>query len=645
MNNRDIIELFVPGRLCLFGEHSDWAGANRAFNADVLPGRAIVCGTQEGIYATAEKSELFSVNYVLDNNEGDESFSCVMDADTLRAEAHKGKYYSYVAGVASYICEWYHVGGLKITITRRNLPLKKGLSSSAAICVLVAQAFNQIYKLNLSTLGIMNIAYLGEQRTPSRCGRLDQACAFGSVPVSMEFDGSEIRAERISVKQPLHIVFADLNAKKDTVKILADLSHAFPFPRSDDDLKLHELLGKDNLEITARAMEYMKNGEVRKLGELMTYSQRLFDEKAAPLCPDELSSPVLHKVLSDETIRSLTYGGKGVGSQGDGTVQFLAKNEDCRQKLISYLESMGMNAFSLTVKPTQDVRKAIIPLAGFGTRMYPLTRFIKKEFCPVVDSDGLAKPALLVLLEELDAAEIEEICLIINPADKALYDSLLFASLSDRHYSALPAQMQQYEQKYQRIIKKIRFAYQETPKGFGHAVFQAAEFAGNEPVLLLLGDTVYKTGSGVSCAKQLLEAYNRCGKPVVAIQSADIEHIDNFGVFSGVWENPQETVMRCTRIAEKPGIDYARDYLSVHCSDGDKVFSAFGCYVLTQKVFERLKFMIDNSILNAKGEVEFTDALAHVAETDDVFALRINGSSYDLGNADAYRKAVSEFGK
>lgn len=642
MNNSSRIELFVPGRLCLFGEHSDWAGANRAFNADILPGRAIVCGTQEGIYATAEKSELFSVDYALDNQE-DVSFSCPMDAEALRLEAHTGKYYSYVAGVASYICEWYHVGGVKITITRRDLPLKKGLSSSAAICVLVAQAFNQLYNLNLSTLGVMNIAYMGEQRTPSRCGRLDQACAFGNVPVAMEFDGSEISAERISVKKPLYFVFADLNAKKDTVKILADLNSAYPFPRRDEDRKLHELLGADNRDITGRAVEYIKNGETEKLGALMTYAQQLFDEKAAPLCPEELTAPVLHSVLRDENIRSMTCGCKGVGSQGDGTAQFLAKDRENQLQLIQYLESRGMTAFALTIKPAQAVRKAIIPLAGFGTRMYPATRFIKKELCPVADSDGLVKPALLVLLEELDSAGIEEICLIINPGDRALYESLLFTPLSDRHYSSLPAQMQRYEQKYQRMIKKIRFAYQNEPRGFGHAVYQAAEFVGDDPVLLLLGDTIYKSGSGVPCTKQLLDAFEQYGKPVVAIQSVELERVGSYGVFAGAWENQQETVMRCSKIAEKPGIDYARDYLSVHTAAGDRVFGAFGCYVLTRKIFARLKTMIDSNIVNAKGEVELTGAIAWAAGEDEVFGLKVNGRSYDLGNANAYRLAVSEF--
>ena len=168
----ETIELFVSGRLCHFGEHSDWAGTNRTVNSEIVPGCAIVTGTQQGIYARAKKSDVFSVTSTLEElKEG--SFECPMDLESLSATAHQGGYFSYVAGVASYMCEWYNVGGVSIEITKRDLPVKKGLSSSAAICVLVAQAFNQLYNLNLNTRGIMNIAYWGEQRTPSRCGRVE----------------------------------------------------------------------------------------------------------------------------------------------------------------------------------------------------------------------------------------------------------------------------------------------------------------------------------------------------------------------------------------------------------------------------------------------------------------------------------------
>ncbi|MCI7350158.1 MAG: hypothetical protein MSH60_05320, partial [Ruminococcus sp.] len=355
------IELFVPGRLCLFGEHSDWAGTNKAFNSEIVPGHAIVTGTQQGIYATACKADSFKVSSTIDEFCG-ESLDCPMDVVLLKETAKKGGFFSYVAGVASYMCEWYHVSGIEVKITKMDLPMKSGLSSSAAICVLIAKAFNELYNLHLNTMGIMNIAYWGEQRTPSRCGRLDQACAFGTTPVSMTFDGNEIDVKRITVKEPLYYVFADLMAGKDTIKILADLNQAYPFPHNDKERKVIEALGKDNEMIVSRASEYITNGDAAALGCLMTEAQEIFDSKVAPMCPDELTAPVLHKTLADQNIKSLVFGGKGVGSQGDGTVQFLAKDKKCQEELVRYLsEELGMTSYPLTINPKVAIRKAVIP--------------------------------------------------------------------------------------------------------------------------------------------------------------------------------------------------------------------------------------------------------------------------------------------
>ena len=138
-------------------------------------------------------------------------------------------------------------------------------------------------------------------------------------------------------------------------------------------------------------------------------------------------------------VKSLTYGGKGVGSQGDGTVQFLAKDTKTQKELVTYLQKeKGMTAYSLTLKPSTAVRKAVIPVAGFGTRLYPETRGVKKEFCPVVDRDGLVKPAILILLEELDRIDISEICLIVNNDDKPYYEDFFMKPLEIEHYNKLP---------------------------------------------------------------------------------------------------------------------------------------------------------------------------------------------------------------
>ncbi len=642
----EIIKLFVPGRLCLFGEHSDWAGMNKTMNSGIVPGCAIVTGIEQGIYGTARKSDVFSVTSSLPEYHGS-SFTCEMDMLKLRNAAREGGFFSYVAGVASYMCEWYHVGGMHLEITGMDLPIKSGLSSSAAICVMVTKAFNQLYELHLNTLGIMNMAYWGEQRTPSRCGRLDQACAFGVNPVAMTFDGNELDVDRITVKKPLYYAFADLNAGKNTVKILADLNRAYPFANTEQERRLQEALGNDNQIITSKAMSYISKGDAEKLGALMIEAQALFDEKVAPMCPEELTAPVLHSVLNDNKIKELTYGAKGVGSQGDGTVQFLAKDRASQLELITYLkEKWNMTGYSLTLKPNAAVRKAVIPVAGFGTRLYPETRGVKKEFCPVVDKDGLVKPAILVLLEELDRIEMEEICLILNKEEKAYYEDFFFKPLPESHYKKLPTRMKEYEDTIRRISRKLRFVFQEEQKGFGHAVYQARGFAAKEPVLLLLGDTIYQSHNDIPCTRQLINAYEQYGQSMVAVHNVDLSEVSNYGIFCGVWENREETVLKVTAVAEKPDSKKAEDYLAVSSRKGkENYFAAFGAYIITRDVFARLDYAIRNEIVNEKGEIELTDALAYVGEKYGLMAFLPNGKSYDIGNAEAYRYTVNEFGK
>ncbi|WP_026503615.1 sugar phosphate nucleotidyltransferase [Butyrivibrio sp. NC3005] len=646
MNEKKKVKLFVPGRLCLFGEHSDWAGLYKTMNSAIVPGHALVTGIEQGIYGEAVCDDSFSVSSKIEEFQGSD-FSCPMEMSKLREVARKGGFFSYVAGVASYISEWYHVGGIHLEITGMDLPIKSGLSSSAAICVMVARAFNELYDLHLNTKGIMNIAYLGEQRTPSRCGRLDQACAYGVTPISMVFDGNELDVERITVKKPLHYVFADLMAGKDTVQILSDLNKAFPFADSEKEKNIHQALGADNEIIVTKAMECISKGDVEGLGKLMTSAQKLFDEKVAPMSPRELKAPVLHSVIDDEEIKKLTYGVKGVGSQGDGTVQLLAKDEETQKKLIEYLENVRkMTAYSLTLKPTKSVRKAVITVAGFGTRMYPFTRGVKKEFAPVLDKDGLVKPAILVLLEELDNIGIEEIGLVINHEEEEYYRNFFMTPLSNEHYLKLPENMKNYEQHIQKIGEKLHFIYQEEAKGFGHAVLQAEEFANQQPILLLLGDTIYDSFEERPCTKQLLDTYEQYGKQVVAVHRVNLDEVSSYGIFSGVWEDKEEKVLNLVKISEKPTIEYASQYLSVASrKHRENYYAAFGAYVIDSQIFDRLKVAAKENITNSKGEVELTDALEYVRSQSGMYAFVPDGESYDIGNPKAYRKTVNEFGK
>ena len=602
---RKVINLFVPGRLCLFGEHSDWAGMYRTVNAEIVKGQAIVSGTEQGIYATAEKADKF-IMASGGEIEKDEHWECEMDTAKLISAAQQGGYFSYVAGVASYINDNYSVGGVKITILKRDLPIKSGLSSSAAICVLVARAFNQLYHLKMNVKGEMQAAFRGEQRTPSRCGRLDQACAYGVKPVLMEFDGVELDSRELRAGATFHWVIANLMASKD--------------------------------------IELLEQGDAEGLGALMTESQANFDAKVMPQCT-ELIAPVLHSVLADPNIKQWVYGAKGVGSQGDGTVQFLAKDEACAAALQKYLdEARGMPSFTLTLKPGQMVKRAIIPLAGFGTRVFPETKCVRKCFMPLLDTDGLLKPALLIMLENLFDAGIEDVCLIIGEDERDDFERF-FEPLPEEHRAKLPEDKLKYEDRINAMRQHITFVYQKERKGFGHAVWLAKQFTDNEPMLLLLGDFVYRSNTNVNCCKQVIDAYKECGRTLVAITEVPLSRVVHYGILHGQWNDSAETIMKVEHMVEKPTDDYAKEYLGVRNARNErKYYATFGQYVLTPEVFEELERQIRQEEKPTEGEeYGLTAALDVVREKYGMFAFLPEGQSFDIGLPDAYRNTMWHF--
>lgn len=646
-----MIKLFVPGRLCLFGEHTDWAGHYRTMNADIDPGAAIVTGIEQGIYAEVDKSSLFEVQSTASELTGEwQDFACRMDEQELKRIAKSGSFFCYCAGVASYMLEWYKVGGVRIKITDMTLPIKSGLSSSAAICVLVARAFNLLYNLNLNTLGEMNIAYVGELRTSSRCGRLDQACAFGVKPNLMTFDGDEVEVQALNVKKHLYWVFADLNGEKNTIKILADLNKGYPFASNEMEQREHDALGSLNREMVDRAIKYMAEGRVAELGALMTEAEDLFNSHVAPMSPEELAAPKLRAILADEVVKSLTYGGKGVGSHGDGSVQFLAKNAETQQQLIDYLATKGMTAYALTLKPAHTVRRAIIPVAGFGTRLYPATRALKKEFFPIPCPDGMVRPVILILLEELVKSGIEEICLVLgSEEDRQLYADFFERPLSTEHMSKLNKESQEYENHILDIGKRLHYVYQREKRGFGHAVYQAADFTHNEPVLLMLGDTLYRSTSNKPCALQLIEQYERYNRLIVGLYPVPLNTVSHFGIMSGVWENKDCSVLSVSTLYEKPKASYAEEFLSVknNITGAKEYCSVFGQYILTPEVFHQLEADIKKA--DAEGdhvrEIELTSALEEVRQKNGMMGVRLQGERFDMGNPAALTDTIMQYSK
>ncbi len=351
------VELFVPGRLCLFGEHSDWAA-----QFGIAKGYCLVIGTDQGLRATAAPADDFRIDTALPTDDTappsrHRGMRAAWDsAALLEAAEDLGEFFRYCAGVAYVVKERFDVGGLDLRIHRMDLPLKKGVSSSAAVCVLVASAFDRVYDLGLFPHEIMELAYLGERRTGSRCGRMDQACFFGKTPVLLTFGADDqIRVEPVFPSAPVSMLLVDLAGRKDTIRILADLRQAYP-----DSPTLQDALGAANERMVRRAYRALSAGDAPALGACMTEAQALFDRQVAPHSPQELASPLLHEVLTLEAIRPHIHGGKGVGSQGDGTAQLVLREPSDGPAIAEILHQRfpNMRCFGLSIVPAGAAAQA-----------------------------------------------------------------------------------------------------------------------------------------------------------------------------------------------------------------------------------------------------------------------------------------------
>jgi galactokinase len=351
LRGEEAAELFVPGRLCLFGEHSDWAGGWRRVRPELAPGWCLVAGTDQGLTGEAEAAEGFEIRSVLASGEEIGPARIEARPDALADAARGAGFFSYAAGVAAEMILRFGVGGLRLAV-RGDLPVRKGLSSSAAICVLVARAFDAVHGLGLSVHDEMALAYAGERRTGSECGRMDQACAFGRRVTSLRFDGDAVSIATLAPGAELHLLIVDLGSRKDTRRILADLNACFPDAPAPLAAGVREALGAENAALLARAEEAVRVGDARALGALMSEAQARFDEKVAPASPAELAAPRLHALLAHPAVRELAWGGKGVGSQGDGCAQLVARGPAERTRLAARLErELGMRCWPLTLSP------------------------------------------------------------------------------------------------------------------------------------------------------------------------------------------------------------------------------------------------------------------------------------------------------
>ena len=368
------------------GEHSDWAAdlqdegwhssrhpGGREGDAD-RGGYALVVLTTDSLYIEASATSRSDGILCVVPHDDRESLSIPMDAATLKAKARLGEFNSMIAGAAQAIMTYAEergdariAGGADVRITECTLPISKGLSSSAAICVLIVRALCVAHGLPLSTSEEMECAYRGERLTPSRCGRLDQVVAWGTktTACSIRFLPNEARVEPVHVcsdadiggGRALNLLLVDLLGLKDTPRILQDLQLNYrEAVREGHTEGIVRCLHRANNEAVSRCLESLRQSRnvSVEIGREMKLAQERFDAHLAPQCPSELQAPRLRSVLSlvsTDGVREHVCGAKSVGAGGDGMCLVLARDAGSSLVISEAIKrNLGYDCIHLSVR-------------------------------------------------------------------------------------------------------------------------------------------------------------------------------------------------------------------------------------------------------------------------------------------------------
>src|SRR5687768_10451643 len=279
------------------------------------------------------------------------------------------------------------------------------------------------------------------------------------------------------------------------------------------------------------------------------------------------------------------------------------------------------------------VRKAVITAAGRGTRQYPASTAVQKEMFPLVDRDGLTKPVIQIIGEEAIESGIEEICIITQPGEEPLYRDY-FKRLDDDMVKAFRGKDWAIleSEKLGAFGERLYFAEQHSPEGFGHAVYQAKKFVGDEPFLLLLGDHIYISDIKDRCAHQLIRVFEQYMlEAVTGVQPTVERMLHLFGVVQGQPIEPAKGIYKAQLIIEKPAIDLAREKLVTGGLPAGNYLAHFGMHVFSPRIFDSLEYLIKNNI-REKNEIQLTAAQEHLRQNSDKYwCVVTQGQRYDTG--------------
>ncbi len=290
------------------------------------------------------------------------------------------------------------------------------------------------------------------------------------------------------------------------------------------------------------------------------------------------------------------------------------------------------------------VRKAVIPIAGLGTRHFPASHAVKKEMFPVVGMDGIARALFHYHLLELEAAGIEEICLIVQPSEDETVKNYLRGP-DDNYLKRLakyPELLREAEQ-MRGFAKRVSFAVQHQQEGYGHAVFQTKDFAGGEMVLLGLGDHLFR-GKPVSPYRELADmAKISGGNSVSAVNRISANELKGYGTIAGVRRAENPRLIDISLIIEKPAIAVAVEKLTVDGLPELTWLGWFGMHLLAPSIYEILGEMIRDNVRD-NGEFQLTRAQEIQRQRHGYLALEMTGAQrFDFGVPDDFVASVRSF--
>jgi len=290
------------------------------------------------------------------------------------------------------------------------------------------------------------------------------------------------------------------------------------------------------------------------------------------------------------------------------------------------------------------VRKAVIPIAGLGTRHFPASHAVKKEMFPVVGADGIARALFHYHLLELDAAGIEEICIIVQPGEDEAVKNYLRGPDANylKRLEKYPALLQEAAQ-MKKFSERVTFAVQHTQEGYGHAVFQTKNFANGEMVLLGLGDHLFR-GAPVSPYRELADmAKISGGKSVSAVNRISANELKGYGTIAGTRRAENPCLIDISLIIEKPAVAVAQEKLHVDGLPPQTWLGWFGMHLLAPSIYEILGEMIRDNVRD-NGEFQLTRAQEIQRQREGYLALEMTGAQrFDFGVPDDFVASVQAF--